>query len=420
MLHFEAPLMPRLYHIRTLNTPPRLADIAQAVREGMAPHMGRIRPGDKIGVCVGSRGLHRHAVIVKAVVDQVLLAGGLPHIIPAMGSHGGATAQGQMDVLASYGITEAAMGAPILSSMETEMLGTMDGDVPVYADRNALSMDGLILINRIKPHTDFHGEYESGLCKMLAIGLGKQKGAETIHRRGVGGLIRLIPQAARVMLEKLPVLMGVASLENALEQTARIEVLPGEDILSREPALLHEARALMPRLPVENLDVLVLREMGKNISGTCIDPNIVGRSMIRGVPDGLPAIYRIVCLDLTDESHGNALGVGMADFITQRLYDKIDLPATYTNVLTSGFVERGFIPLIAPTDLDAIELALNCCGRHVTPETVRMMIAPSTLHIDRLLASEALLEELRARGDVAVEGEAAVSFDEAGALTGIK
>ena len=415
MISFDRSLLPKMYRIRQTMALPSIEDPGAEVHRLMEPLRGRIRPGTRVAVAAGSRGIYRYNEFIRAVVEEIRLAGAQPFIIPAMGSHGGATAEGQRAVLAGYGITEEAMGAPILSSMETVVIGHTPDGTPVHFDKNACGMDGIILVNRIKPHTDFHGEIESGVCKQMVIGLGKQRGAATIHRRGVYGLAHELPASVRVILEKMPILMGVAILENACDRTARVEILLPETCEAREKELLREAKALLPSLPCSPLDVLVLGEMGKNISGTGIDPNIVGRYLIRNMKDApYPNIYRIVCLDLTDESHHNAIGVGMADVITQRMYDKIDLEPTYVNTVTSGFLERGFLPIVAPSAREAIEIALNCCNRLVTPENARMIFARNTLMLTELIVSEALLPELSDRSDIEILGEQPLEWDEQG------
>ena len=418
MLTFEQSLMPRLYRIRQTQEIPFLKDPEPAIEAGMAPYLDRIKPGMRVAVAAGSRGIYHYARMIKCVVDVIKKAGASPFIIPAMGSHGGATAEGQVAVLASYGITEESMGAPILSSMETVVIGHTEDGAPVNFDKNAYGMDGIIMCNRVKPHTDFHGEIESGVVKQMVIGLGKQKGAATVHRRGTWGLENLIPRSAKIILEKMPILMGVAILENAQDRTARIEVLTPENMMEREKELLKEARSLMPHWPFDEIDTLVLTEMGKNISGTGIDPNIVGRFVLRDLADSpTPHIYRIVCLSLTEESHNNAIGVGMADIITRRMFEQIDLEPTYTNTITSGFLERGFMPIICENDNHAIEIALACCNRLITKENARLVIAKNTLDLHELIVSEAMLDELKGKENIEILGEETLPFGEDGYLT---
>lgn len=284
-----------------------------------------IRPGSRIAIAVGSRGINHIPEIVAQVVAEVRKAGGEPFIIPAMGSHGGGTAEGQAEVLKNLGVTAERVGAPIISSLDVVQIGETEEGLPVYLDKNAAGADGIILVNRVKAHTDFHGPTESGLIKMLCIGLGKHKQATLVHYYGVYGLLELIPKMARVVLAKASIICGVAVVEDAYDEPARVIALAPPEIEAREKELLLESKALMPSLPFDALDVLVVDRLGKNISGTGMDTNIIGRLMIRGEkePDS-PRINKIVLLDLTEETHGNALGVGLADFTTRRLVEKID------------------------------------------------------------------------------------------------
>ncbi len=289
-----------------------------------------------IAIAVGSRGIANIAAIVRQTVRSLRDFGLSPFITPAMGSHGGATAEGQRALLASYRITEAEMGCPIHSSMEVVELNSEGLPHSLSMDRHAFEADGIVLINRIKPHTDFHGRYESGLLKMAVIGLGKERQASAIHSFGVHGLRDLVPKAAARVLDLGKIVAGIAIVENAYDETALIEVIPANQILSREPPLLEQARKNMPRLPVEEIDVLIVDELGKNISGSGMDTNIVGRIRISGEPEPeSPKIRSILVDDLTDESHGNATGLGLADVITRRFFKKIDFPVTYRNIITS-------------------------------------------------------------------------------------
>ncbi|KKM09797.1 hypothetical protein SY88_16480 [Clostridiales bacterium PH28_bin88] len=412
-------LLPEVIEVRQEFPAPLVADVGKAVAGEMRRRSPGIRPGSRVAIAVGSRGIHRIAGMVAAVVTEVRAAGGIPFIVPAMGSHGGATAEGQRELLAGYGITEGQVGAPVISSMEVIQLGSTPGGLPVFCDRQAAGADGIILINRVKPHTSFHAPIESGLAKMLAIGLGKDTGAQLIHSHGVEGLKNLIPEVARLMLRKLPVVLGLAVIENAYDQTARVEaLLPGE-ILSREPDLLAEARSLMPSLPFDHLDVLVVQEIGKNISGTGMDPAITGRLGIRGQPDlPRPRVGRLAVLDLTPETHGNAHGVGSADIITRRLHEKIDLQKTYTNALTAGFPEKAAIPLTAGSDREAVALAMATCGRPVDAASVRLVLIKNTLQVSKLFISRALAEEALAKEHVRLSGEwRTLGFDPNGTLS---
>jgi len=379
----------------------------------------RIKPKDKVAITAGSRGIRHIAEIITTVVKEVKDLKGDPFIVPSMGSHGGATAEGQIAVLKSYGITEDSVGAPILSSMEVVKVGEIKGDVPVFMDKIAFNSDAIIVVNRVKPHTSFRGPVESGLMKMLAIGLGNHAGASLVHSFGSRGLREMVPAAARVMLKKAKVALGIAILENAYDETAKIVAVEPEDFEKVEPGLLEEARQLMPHLPFDEIDLLIVDEIGKNISGTGMDTNIIGRLMIRGEKEfEKPQIDKIVVLDVTPESHGNAIGVGLADITVKRLVDKIDYHATYTNVLTSGFLNRANIPPTFQTDKEAIATALRTFKR-IKPQRARVVRIKNTLHLERVYISEALLEEAKEREDIEILGELEeMAFDSEGNLLG--
>jgi hypothetical protein len=409
------PILPPLQRLRVAFPTDGLTDVAGAVRSQFAG-IARFPRGARIGVAVGSRGIANLAAIVNATVGALQERGADVFIFPAMGSHGGATAEGQRDVLAGYGITAAAMGCPVLATMEVVELPAAGLEHPLYLDRHAAAADGLVLINRIKPHTDFHGPYESGLVKMSIIGLGKDAAALALHRFGVRGLRDLIPLAAARLLATGKVLFGVAVIENAYDATALIEVVPGDRILTREPELLELARRQQPRLPLEDIDVLIVDRLGKNISGTGMDTNIIGRLRIRGEPEpASPRIKMIVLTDLTEESHGNAVGTGLADVITTRLAAKIDHHTTYINTATSGFVDRGKVPLAAPTDAAALELALRASGC-LDFASARVLRIRDTLHLGELYASPAATAALQGRPDITVLSPPAPAFGPDGNL----
>lgn len=394
-----------------------IPDIPGRVIETMRQSGVEFQPGTRIAIAVGSRGISHLAQIVRAVVDFLKARDVSCFVVPAMGSHGGATAEGQTEVLTSLGVTEASVGVPIRSSMQVVELPRGPLPHPVYQDKIAHEADGIVVINRIKAHTDFMGEIESGLAKMCVIGLGKHHQALTMHRFGVKGLRDYIPAAAEQILKTSRILLGIGLVENAYDETMRIEAIRRESILSEEKVLLKLSRASMPSLPVDAMDLLILDAMGKDISGTGMDPNIIGRRMIAGEPDlPIPAITRLVVCGLSEQSHGNALGMGMADFITRRLYDAIDFPATYENTLTSTFIERGRIPIIAETDWMAVQYAMRTWG-DIRPETAKIIRAENTLHIDRLYVSDAVLDVVRGCPDLVVTGEAVPQFDASGHLT---
>jgi hypothetical protein len=393
---------------------PTIADVELAVAQQLNSDKLRFAPGARIAITSGSRGVANIARITKAVVDAVKAKDGAPFIIPAMGSHGGATAEGQQEVLASYGITEEAMGCPIRSSMEVVRVEDHSGlEFPLYMDKHASESDGVILINRIKPHTNFHGEYESGLVKMSVIGLGKERLASEIHSYGIYGLKTLLLQAARSIMATGKILLGLAIVENAYDETAIIEALTPEEILRREPELLDSAKRMMPRFPLDEIDVLIVDRLGKNISGSGMDRNIVGRNKDSGGPEpGSTQIKSIVVTDLTEATHGNACGIGLATVTTRRLADKVDWDATYMNTVTSGFLESGVLPVVAGTDAQALEWGLRATYEPHHPK--KIVRITDTLHLSEMYVSAAALEEIK--GQIEILGEPVKMFDEEGAL----
>ena len=390
-----ASLPQKISRIKMNFPAPALADPAGSLTAMLEAQSEQIKPGAKVGVAVGSRGINGISGLVLRVVEFLKAQKAEPVILTAMGSHGGANNQGQTEVLASYGVTEAAMGAPILANMKVTDIGPSQNGYKVYFDREALKLDGIILLNRIKPHTDFHERIESGLLKQMVIGLGNHVGAQYVHTHGLAGLKTLIPEMAAVCLKKAPILFGIAVLENAKDTTSELHILTPEEMDQTEAQLIKKAARLMPGLPFEWIDVLVVQAMGKNISGVGIDSNITGRRFIRQDPE--PDDYfigRVACLDLTAESHGNALGVGLADVITQRLYDKIDFEYTYANVITSGFLERGMIPIVQKSDRECIQTSLNTCGRRVVDSDALIAQIANTLELSEMLVSGPLLERI--------------------------
>ncbi|MFN0107384.1 MAG: DUF2088 domain-containing protein [Blastocatellia bacterium] len=372
-----------------------------------------IAPGASIAIGAGSRGIANIARIVGAVVQAVKLKGGNPFIFPAMGSHGGATGEGQREILATYDITEETMGCPIQSSMEVVQLDNGGMELPLYMDKHAHDADGIILVNRVKPHTAFHGEFESGLIKMSIIGLGKERLANAIHSYGIHGLKVLMPQAGRKILETGKVLLGIGIVENAYDQTAIIEALTPAEILTREPVLLNLAKAALPSFPMNEIDVLVVDQIGKNISGSGMDPNIIGRMRVRGQESPpFPDIKSIVITDLTDVSHGNACGIGLADVATRRLADKIDWDVTYMNGITSGFYEHFMLPIVAPNDRQALEWGIR--GSHDPHKPKRLVRITDTLHLDEMYLSDAALEEVKDK--VEIISKPVNLFDQQGSL----
>ncbi len=380
------------FHVDTVKS------IEAEIQEKLAtsPGLEKVRKGRRVGVAVGSRGIHDLAKIVRTVVGKLKALGAQVTIIPAMGSHGGATSEGQVRVLEELGVTESSVGAPILSSMEVVSLGGLEQGSEVLVAKDALHMDHLVVINRVKPHTAFRASVESGLCKMLAVGLGKKEGASLIH---TSGLAKSIVPAAKMILERLPVLMGVAILEGPQGGTVKVEVVEKSDFVSTDERLLQEAWRIFPKLPVEDLDVLIVDRMGKDISGAGMDPNVIGMWRREGGPRK-PDYRTLVVLDLTPASHGNATGIGMADLTTRRLLRKVDLKATYTNALTSGVLRSARLPIALDCDRAAIEAALA----HVPDwSEVRMARITDTLHLSRIWVSEKVARELEGRPNLSVQ-----------------
>jgi hypothetical protein len=365
----------------------------------------RIKPGGTVAVGVGSRGITTIPTVARAAVDALKELGFRPFIVAAMGSHGGATAEGQRTLLAEYGITPETMGVEVRTEMETDVVGTSPVGLPIYFDRNANAADGLVLINRVKPHTDFRGAHESGILKMLVIGLGKRQGAEQIHKLGLRGMKEVLPGVGRHLVANTPFALGLAILENADDVPAEIAALEPETIFEVEPRLLDRARELMARLPFDQIDVLIIGELGKNYSGAGIDPNVTGRLMIETQGDfERPVITRLAVLDASDESHGNLVGIGFADLTTERLVAKLDLEAFRINVLTASFLERARIPITLPTDRDVIATALQTCWR-IDPAEARMVVIPNTLELGTLWVTPPLEAEVQAHSHLTRETE---------------
>jgi hypothetical protein len=386
----------------------------------------RVTPGGRIAVAVGSRGITSLREIVAAVVEWIRERGAKPFIVPAMGSHGGATPAGQAEILAGYGVSAAALGVPLCASMEVELLGRTDDGVEVYFSTEALAADGIVVINRVKPHTDFAGRIGSGILKMISIGLGKHTGASSVHAAAMNlGYERVIRTVARHIVERAPILGAVAILEGPRHETAKIEVLRPAEIEPREEELYAEARSLMPRLPFDEIDLLIVDRMGKNISGTGMDPNIIGRgahgystlfSDQRAAALGLPVIRRIFVRELTPESHGNAIGIGLADFTTRRLIEAMDRRATSINALTALSLHLAKTPMYFDSDREAIKQALvSACLSKV--EEARVVRIADTLSLENVEVSEVYAGEFSQKPQI--EPAAApreMTFDQSGNL----
>lgn len=352
-----------------------------------------IQPGMSVCITCGSRGIDNIVSITRSVVDFCRERGAVPFAIPAMGSHGGATDQGQLEVLHSLGITEESLSCPIRSSMQTSLIGTTEDGRPVHIDHYAAAADAIILINRIKPHTSFRGTYESGLMKMMAIGLAKQKGAEACHAEGFPRMHHMVPLFGKAILKQAPIAFGLGILENAFDQTAQLHALTPADIIDQEPVLLQKAAKLMPSLGFTDCDVLVVDEIGKNISGCGMDPNITGVFATPGMTGGINAQRRCI-LSLTQQTHGNGYGMGAADAITRRLFDQLDLDMIYPNSITSTSLGFSKIPMVMSSDRTAIQLCLRTCNR-IDRNNPRIIRIKNTLALSEFEISEAMLPELQ-------------------------
>ena len=416
--------LPRMAKARQIFNQPSVKDVPGEIRKQLKAKnlSSRVKPGQRIAVTAGSRGIANIVLILRTVVEELKAVGAEPFIVPAMGSHGGSTPEGQVELLNGMGITEESVGAPFVSSMEVRKIGELDDGVEIFLSRTAIEADGIFPVGRIKPHTDFKGEIESGLLKMLAIGLGNQKGAEMIHWHRYDGYHRILPGAGRLIIEKTNVVMGLAVIENAYHGTASVHVLHPDEFYEREKELLETSKEMLPRLPFKEIDVLVVDEIGKNISGVGMDTNVTGRFWMENEHDPRASrVKKIAVLDLTHETHGNAIGLGLADVTTRRAFDKIDHHQTYVNCLTQGSGETGKIPPFLPNDRDAIATAIRISGP-VNPRDARVIRVRNTQDLETVYISEALVKELEGNLElqkrlVVMEAPSETQFDVLGYLT---
>jgi hypothetical protein len=411
---------PEMYAVRQRFAREREADVCGAVRREVQKVLAHaeIKPGARIGIAAGSRGVRNIALIIKTLVDELRRAGAEPFIFPAMGSHGGGTADGQARVLEHYGITFGTMGCPVLSSMAAVKIGESREGIPVFLDKYASEADHVVAVNRVKAHTEFKGEIESGIMKMLLIGMGKQEGARVYHKAFADyGFDRLVESLAHVAIEKAKVLFALATIENAYDETALIRGLLPREIVVSERALLRKSKELAPRLPFDEIDVLIVDEMGKNISGAGMDTNVIGRfyNIVAREPEK-PKIKRIFARSLTAESMGNATGIGLADFIHRALADRMDPRATATNCLTAGNPEKARVPIICESDRQGVDFCLGTIGL-TPPEDARLIRIQNTLHLTEVDISRALVREMESRTDLELlAGPAPLEFDSDGRL----
>lgn len=386
-------VLPRMGTVRQGFERPVIGDVGGELKKKLAAAGvdGLIQPGQRVAVAVGSRGIANLPVLVKTLVNAIQQAGARPFIVPAMGSHGGATATGQTEVLQSLGISEKSVGAPIEASMQVIQVGTTVNGLPAYVDRLAAEADAIVIINRIKPHSSFRGPFESGMMKMISIGLGKQAGADICHRLGFARMAENIPAIGRVVLEKTRLIFGVAILENAYHETCRIEVLKKDEFEKSEPELLLEAWKNVPKLHFDALDVLIIDEIGKNISGTGFDTNLVGRYHTECT--GGPDITRAATLDITDQSHGNGNGLGILDFTTRRAFEKFSFEKTYPNSLTSTVPGSVKVPMVLKNDRQVFQACIKTCNVLDTAR-VRLVRIKNTQEIAQISVSESLRTEV--------------------------
>jgi hypothetical protein len=389
---------PTFYRIQQYFDDTCLKDVAQAVRDEFANFKPetKIRAGQRVAVGVGSRGTHDLKILVATSIECLRGLQLEPFVIPAMGSHGGATAKGQEQVLAELGITEESVKAPIVSNMDVVSLGQIESGAEVFFAKDALAADHVVVINRIKPHTAFRADVESGLCKILAVGCGRQKGAENMHKYDLG---KTIVPAARLIMQKASVLCGLAVTENAFGGTHSIKLAGPQEFAELDREFLKVAWTLLPKLPVDDLDVLLVDEMGKNISGAGMDPNVIGFWRREGGPRK-PDFRILIVLDLTSHSHGNATGIGMADLTTRRVIDQVDWDATYMNVFTSGVLRSARMPIPLENDRAAVEAAL---ARVSVPANARMVRIVNTSELETFWASQTVLPELKTNPDITAD-----------------
>lgn len=389
-LLYDYPL-PKVVKVQQMFNNDTLDAVEDTLLIGLEQACAPIQPGARIAVTCGSRGIDQYALLVKTIVNFVKSKGGHPFLVPAMGSHGGATKEGQADVLRHYGITEEIIGAPVVSSMEVVQIGITDKGLPVYIDKNAYEADGIILLNRIKPHTAFRGKYESGLVKMLAIGLAKQKGAEMTHFLRFAHMAENIIAVGTIGLKCLNILCGVCTVENGYNRIAELHVLRKDEILEKEPNYLKAAWNRMPRIALDTIDVLIVKEIGKDISGPGMDTNIIGRYYTQSASGG-PETIKLGILNLTPKSNGNANGMGLADFMPKHMYETINFEASYMNTLTSTEPNSTKLPMVLANDKEVFEACAKLCGQ-ADPSAIRLVIIRSTKHLDEVYMSEAAIRE---------------------------
>ena len=409
--------VPKMFRVKQIFPRPKIEpeEIPEIIRKLLNDEKfaSRVKPGMRIAITAGSRGIANVALTTKCIADFVKSRGAYPFVVPAMGSHGGATAEGQKEILAGYGITEDYMECPIISSMEVKKIGVNEEGRDVFIDKNAAEADGIILGCRIKPHTAFRGPYESGMMKMMAIGLGKQYGAEVCHEQGFKNMAKNVPMFGKCIIKNAPILFAVPTIENAFDETCKITAVAAEEIEALEPGLLKEAFSYMPKILVDSCDVLVVDQIGKNFSGDGMDPNITGTFCTPYASGGIQS-QRVVVLDLSPETHGNGIGLGYSSATTKRVFDQLDLASMYPNAITCTVLGGVRIPIVMESDKEAIQVCIKSCNEidKTNPRVVRI---PNSLHLEHIMLSESYYEEAKRNPNLIIESEPEyLPFDEDG------
>ena len=407
--------LPNVYKVKQKFEKEKIDDVRGNLIKKLNAKSWGIKKNQRIAITAGSRGISHYELLLKTIVDFVKSKGAIPFIVPAMGSHGGASAYGQEKMLKNLGIDKKTMGCEIISSMEVVKIGYAHDNLPVYIDKNAYRGDGIIIFNRVKMHTSFRGKYESGLIKMISIGLGKRKGADAIHAERFEHMADNILACAKVSLEKLNIIGGVCTIENGYDEVADIFVLDKNEILQKEPQILQKSKSLMPRIYLDDIDVLIVKEIGKNISGTGMDTNVIGRFHTKAASGG-PNITKVGILDLSNESLGNANGVGLADFATKKLYNKINFDYTYLNALTSTEPNSIKLPMILDNDELVIKACAKTCGI-LDEKNIKVVIIENTKNLNELYMSKVAYDSVVEKNKVEIiSNEKEISFDEEGNL----
>lgn len=408
--------IPRMVRVKQLYEDDKICDIRQHLIKELNGHsFDRETRGKRIAVTVGSRGIPENARIVKTICDELKRWGAHPFLVPAMGSHGGGTTEGNLEILKGYGITQERMEVPIMAGMEVVQIGSISDEAktPVFCDRYAAEADGIVIYNKVKPHTDFKGEHESGLLKMMAIGLAKHKGCSLFHKQGFDTFAERIPMVADVFLEKLPVLFGVGVVQNAYDQISELKVFPKDEIVAGDRELLRIAKRRLPRFKFDNIDVLIIDRIGKDISGEGADPNVTGRGFMPYFQEDFHT-KRLFIRTLSEGSHHNACGLGLADITTRRCLNSVDWESTWVNLTTNTMIDGGKIPMYQNSDYDAIRLAIGTCTK-IDCRNAKIVRIRDTLSLDEFEISESMLPQVMQNKEIKILSEPYLwQFDDEG------